>query len=108
MTRLVIACIGLAISAVSLAIAIVAELTRPEPFETAGQVIPGHHRPVRHLLCLFRGHGLPLRHPLGGFRCPFCGYSAVTQDGLGWEGRVPAERRPFQRDRYPGSSGGLR
>jgi len=98
----------LSVSAVLATFAIIAELTRLQP-AGAGQVIPGQHRIGRHVLCLIRGfHDLPTRHPLGGFRCSSCGYSAATLDDLGWFGSVRPERRLFQRDRYPPSHGGWR
>jgi hypothetical protein len=52
--------------------------------------------------CFFRGHHVPKRHPMGGFRCRECGMAGADLDALGFfgQGYVRLDRRTFSRDGY--------
>ena len=36
--------------------------------------------------CFFRGRHNPVRHPLGGFKCSHCGWTARDLDDMGLHG----------------------
>jgi hypothetical protein len=52
------------------------------------------------LRCLLRSRHVPIRHPLGGFRCLDCGAVGADLDEMGFygEGYLPPLRRVYSRD----------
>jgi hypothetical protein len=48
------------------------------------------------LRCLFRRHHVPLRHPLGGFRCTVCGLAGADLEVMGFKDSAYVSlRRPL-------------
>jgi hypothetical protein len=56
---------------------------------------------IARLLCYFRHHHNPVRHPLGGFKCSDCGEAGADLEQMGFVGGgyVMPVRRVFSRDR---------
>lgn len=54
------------------------------------------------LRCFMRDQHVPVRHPLGGFRCAECGVAGADLDDMGFDGWVAPVRRTFERGREGG------
>jgi hypothetical protein len=55
---------------------------------------------IAKMRCFFSGHHVPVRHPLGGFRCATCGKPAADLHDLGYDGYVSLMRTLFSREPF--------
>ena len=53
---------------------------------------------MKWLLCFWRRHHVPIRHPLGGFRCSACGAAGADLSQMGFDGYVSPMRLLYSRE----------
>src|SRR5258706_2656116 len=53
---------------------------------------------IAKMRCYFSGCHVPVRHPLGGFRCSTCGKAGADLQDMGFDGYVSLMRTLFSRD----------